>query len=302
MSVDPTNRSPQTIFRILYKDHPEDNPYNSYQVNSYIPYSMSPAYFTLGSDGGSGLDYSVYDSFDYLQYEEYNNIIYYPTTFTYTLEDLIKDSVDYLEMGEGLLDVWSGHYIVKEGKYAYSYGEYGPDNIFRNHRTYPETRYLSSKVNTFSTITDDVIGGGKTAAKVAYVVDVIKYGTGQYDDNEEFAADLVTDTVIVFTTTAAQLVTTVIVTAGLTIVGGALDTGVCPGVGTAYGAAVGLSVGLGIENSGYGDVIREYAYNMIVEEERKNGETTDCIITVIPLVVNDSCVNWKMNEDYIAYG
>ncbi|OYT52581.1 MAG: hypothetical protein B6U72_07660, partial [Candidatus Altiarchaeales archaeon ex4484_2] len=55
MSVDPTNLSPQTIFGILYKDHPEHNPYSNYESGLY---------------GGSGLGYSVYDSFDYLQYTQ----------------------------------------------------------------------------------------------------------------------------------------------------------------------------------------------------------------------------------------
>jgi len=32
--------SPQTIFRILYKDHPEDNPYNSYAGEAIIPYYL----------------------------------------------------------------------------------------------------------------------------------------------------------------------------------------------------------------------------------------------------------------------
>ena len=113
---------------------------------------------------------------------------------------------------------------------------------------------------------------------------------------------MVTDTVIVVSSTAAQLATAALVTKVLTVVGGALGTGVCPGVGTAYGAGVGLSVGLGIENSGYGDVIIEYAYNMIIEEEKTFGETMACVITVIPLVVNDTCVNWKMDEDYVVYG
>jgi len=52
MSVDPTNLSPQTIYGILYKNHPEDNPYNSYSANPYIPYNPPSIQTTTSTSGG----------------------------------------------------------------------------------------------------------------------------------------------------------------------------------------------------------------------------------------------------------
>jgi len=92
MSVDPTNLSPQTIYGILYKNHPEYNPYNSYSANPYmshviqlnigslneeesIPYFLNPSEQSLYT-----INLSHYLNDTYIPYDTYPWSTFYPTT------------------------------------------------------------------------------------------------------------------------------------------------------------------------------------------------------------------------------